>query len=66
MRQLRIKEKELTLEDIIDRFLLVKELHKISELAMRDYRTCLKRLFHYLLTPPFGMERYGQMVFSIN
>ena len=41
MRMRKVCEKVLTLEDLKERFLLVKQSQHTGELAMRDYRNCL-------------------------
>ena len=41
MRMRNVCEKVLTLEELKERFLLVKQSQHTGELAMRDYRNCL-------------------------
>ena len=43
MRMVKIKEEGLTLEQVAERFLLVKEAQHTGEAAMQDYRNCLRR-----------------------
>ena len=39
----KIKDEKPTLQEVINRFLLVKESQHTGEEAMKDYRNCLKR-----------------------
>ena len=41
MRMRKISEKVPNLEDLVQKFLLVKQSQHTGELAMRDYRNCL-------------------------
>ena len=41
MRMRKVSEKVPTLEELIGKFLLVKQSQHTGELAMRDYRNCL-------------------------
>ena len=41
MRMRNVREKVPTLENLVERFLLVKQSQHTGELAMRDYRNCL-------------------------
>lgn len=41
MRMRKVDEKVMTLEDLMQKFLLVKQSQHTGELAMRDYRNCL-------------------------
>ncbi len=43
MRMVKIKNEDLTLEQAVERFLLVKEAQHTGEAAMQDYRSCLRR-----------------------
>lgn len=41
MRMRKVDEKVMTLEDLMQKFLLVKQSQHTGELTMRDYRNCL-------------------------
>ena len=41
MRMVKIQRKQLTLEEAVQKFLLVKEAQYTGEETMRDYRSCL-------------------------
>ena len=43
MRMVKIKDEKPTLQEVIAKFLLVKESQHTGEEAMKDYRNCLKR-----------------------
>lgn len=43
MRMVKIKDEGLTLEQVAECFLLVKEAQHTGEAAMQDYRNCLRR-----------------------
>ena len=43
MRMVKTKQNTQSLEDLAQRFLLVKEAQHIGEEALRDYRNCLRR-----------------------
>ncbi len=43
MRMVKIKHEDLTLEQVAERFLIVKEAQHTGEAAMQDYRNCLNR-----------------------